>query len=114
MPPPRVADHRTPTSHGGLRKHEWIGGPGVVTATRRSTTTGVVCTPGTFQAGGSTTCTATVTDTSPGMTSAPTGEVTWSSDAVGGFTSPCILMPTSTAESSCTVAYACTIAGEHT
>jgi hypothetical protein len=57
-----------------------------VTFKQAATTTNVVCTPSSPAAGGSTTCTATVSGVGP------TGTVSWASTGTGSFTgSPCTL-----------------------
>src|SRR2546422_756636 len=50
-------------------------GTTVVTALTHATTTGVNCMPASVPVGSATSCTATVTDATPGSASAPTGTV---------------------------------------
>ena len=50
----------------------------------RSTSTAVVCAPSSLVVGAPSTCTATVTDTSPGSPTTPTGTVTFSASPSGG------------------------------
>jgi len=82
----------------------------------RTTTTGVSCTPSTIEAGDSTSCTATVTDTDAG-TSTPQGTVSFSATGSGNSFVPasCILDVTATGDSnSCSVNYSSTQAATHT
>jgi hypothetical protein len=84
------------------------------TAVARTTSTTVECDPEEFQAGGSTECTATVTDTGPGAGSPPMGTVSWESDQTGAFApNPCVLVSTGAESSACSVTYTSTVVGEH-
>src|SRR5437016_4241012 len=71
-----------------------------------TTSTSVTCFPTSVAVNQATTCTATVTDTSPTPT-LPTGMVTFFSSASGSFTppNPCTLGPTSSSTSRCSVSY---------
>src|SRR5207253_4828111 len=51
--------------------------PAAVTATKRSTATSVSCTPASVPVGSPTSCTATVTDATPVVATAPTGTVSF-------------------------------------
>jgi hypothetical protein len=105
--------HAVTGSYGGDETHLDSSGGDTVTVTKRSTQTGVSCTPSSFRAGGNTTCTATVTDTAGGTASTPTGTVSWSSDGTGGFssggspTNSCTLDDTGR----CSITYGATRAG---
>jgi YVTN family beta-propeller protein len=71
------------------------------------TTTILSCQPGTVAIGQATSCTAIVTDTTPGATP-PAGEVSFTSDTTGGSLSSnsCALSPGSTiGQASCAVSY---------
>ncbi|TMI57412.1 PKD domain-containing protein, partial [Candidatus Bathyarchaeota archaeon] len=70
---------------------------------KRSSSTAVVCSPSTVNEGQSTTCTATVTDTSPGTPITPTGTITFTSTPNGLLASP--LKCTLSASASCSVAF---------
>ncbi|MFL5798727.1 MAG: hypothetical protein ACJ77A_12450, partial [Actinomycetota bacterium] len=74
----------------------------------RSTTTSVSCLPVSATVGGSTTCTATVSDTASGSPTNPTGSVSWTSTA-GSFSnsSSCALanVPASSSQSRCNVSF---------
>jgi len=73
--------------------------------TSSSTTTQIVCNPGTVAVNQATQCTATVTDTSPTPTS-PTGTVSFSSSSSGTFSATsCTLASASASTSSCSVTY---------
>jgi hypothetical protein len=90
--------------------------PFQLTVRLRTTSTGVSCTPSTIEAGDSTSCTATVTDTDAG-TSTPQGTVSFSATGSGNSFVPasCILDVTATGDSnSCSVNYSSTQAATHT
>jgi Flp pilus assembly pilin Flp len=71
----------------GDTTHAASTGTTAVTVTPRSTTTTINCTPATIPLNGSTSCSATVTDTALGTKSAPQGTVTWAvvSGGTGAF-----------------------------
>jgi large repetitive protein len=75
--------------------------------TRRATNTTVSCSPSQLGFTQQTKCTATVTDTSAGTKSAPTGSVTWArSGNTGTFSgAPCTLQSVSGDTSKCSVNY---------
>src|SRR3989449_6899524 len=83
----------------------------------RTTTTLVSCAAPEIPLGGSTTCTATVTDTDSGTKSAPLGTVSFSSSPTGGSFTPtsCALSP-GTTSSSCAapVTFSATAAATYT
>jgi hypothetical protein len=83
---------------------------------KRPTRTTVTCEDNTFEAGGSTSCTATVSDTGAGTKTTPTGTVDWSSTESGTFVpDPCALVPTATPSvASCAVVFSSTKAATHT
>src|SRR3989442_10859233 len=79
-----------------------------VRVTKRAPMPSVACVPLSARVNGRTTCTATVTDTSPGTMSVPTGTVTFGSSGTGTFSSPsCSLGPSGT----CSVTYTPTAVG---
>jgi len=85
---------------------------------KRTTTTSVVCAPGSVVVNEPTTCTAVVSDTDSPTKSAPTGTVTFTSSGTGTFSSPgisCTLTP-GTTSSTCSVTYTPSAAngGTHT
>ena len=72
----------------------------------RSTQTSVSCAPGTLAVGGSSTCTATVTDTDAGTAITPAGTVSFGSSGPGSFAgSTCTLAQASPGVASCSVTY---------
>lgn len=82
------------------------------------TTTGLTCAPGTVVVAGTTTCTATVTDTTATRPTTPTGMVTFSSNTSSGAFTPaatCTLSPDGTpGQASCQVTYTPATAGTGT
>jgi Bacterial Ig-like domain (group 1)/Bacterial Ig-like domain (group 3) len=109
-----VGEHELTATYSGSLAHASSSGTATVTVTLRATTTTVECDPEEFQAGGSTECTATVTDTGPGAGSPPMGTVSWESDQTGAFApNPCVLVSTGAESSACSVTYTSTVVGEH-
>ena len=78
-----------------------------VTSSKHPTTTSVSCSPASIAVNDKTTCTATVTDTSPSGATTPSGTVdTWATDVTSGGTfsaSSCTLSEVSTGIASCSV-----------
>jgi hypothetical protein len=103
-------------TYGGDLTHEGSEGRATVQVAKRPTQTSVSCEDSSFEAGGSTNCTATVSDTGGGTKTTPTGSVEWSSDLPATFVpDPCVLTPTVTVGvASCTVVFSSTTAGTHT
>jgi hypothetical protein len=90
-------------AYGGDTRHLASGGEASVQAVKRSTSTSVAC-QSPVMMGSTSTCTATVTDTDAAPASAPTGDVTWSTDGTGSFgPSTCTLTGASVA--TCSVTY---------
>ena len=77
----------------------------VISDGTRSTTTSVSCSPSTIQDFHSTTCTATVTDTSPGTPMTPTGTVSWSSNGPGIFSSTTCTLSGTGGTATCSVSF---------
>src|SRR5438132_256695 len=71
-------------------------GTTVVTALTHATTTGVNCMPASVPVGSATSCTATVTDATPGSASAPTGTVGFTNSGGTFSASSCTLGSAST------------------
>src|SRR3989442_860645 len=93
-------------NYGGDSMHGPSTGGTVVTVSRRSTGTSIGCSPNPVNLAQSTTCTATVTDSSPGVPSTPAGTVGFTSTGAGSFTgSPCSLVAGSIGTASCNVTY---------
>jgi hypothetical protein len=103
-------------TYSGDLTHEGSEGRATVQVAKRPTQTSVSCEDGSFEAGGSTNCTATVSDTGGGTKTTPTGTVDWSSDAQGTFApDPCVLTATATVGvASCEVVFSSTKATTHT
>ncbi|MBO0887751.1 Ig-like domain repeat protein, partial [Candidatus Bathyarchaeota archaeon] len=87
-----------------------------VNVTQRTTGTTVNCTPSTLSLGQSTTCTATVRDTSSGTLITPTGSVTISAapTSSGGFTGNCSLSQSTLGTATCNINYTPSTAGSQT
>ena len=98
--------HTITGTYGGDLTHSGSQGRFDLTVIKRSTSTSVSCSPNFVQPGVSTTCQATVTDTSPGTPITPTGTVTWSSSGAGTFSpsNSCTLSGAG-ATATCTVTY---------
>jgi hypothetical protein len=96
-------------SYPGDVIHSPSTGQTTMTATQRSTTTGVVCAPSLTTPNTPTNCVITVTDTSAGTTVTPTGTIalTTSPASSGTFTpaANCVLSQTSPGVASCSVTY---------
>jgi large repetitive protein len=103
--------HTITGSYGGDAKHSGSSGTDAVTVVKRSTSTSVSCTPSTVPVDDTTTCTATVTDTSGGTKSTPSGTVSWSSDEAGGFSAASCTLD---ADGTCSVTYTPRAVGTHT
>lgn len=91
---PAVLGKTTVTATYAGGSHGDSAGTFDVTAAKRATAVSVGCSPASVTAGGTSTCTATVSDTDPGTKSAPTGTVTFGDTAAGATFTP----------SSCTLA----------
>src|SRR5205809_471465 len=91
--------------------HATSSGNASITATLRSTSASVSCTPNTIAVNGATTCTATVTDTAGAGATTPTGWVSFLTDS-GTFSGgdSCAL----NASGHCSVSYTATVVGPHT
>ncbi len=85
--PPAPASETMTATYGGDTFHSVSSGTSRLTVTQRTTSTTVSCTSPVVINQGSA-CTATVTDTSPGTTSTPTGTVSFSSTGATGTFSP--------------------------
>jgi len=85
--------------------HAGSSGSTVLTTNPRSTSTTVSCNPASVQAGQTTTCSATVTDTGPGTASTPTGAVSWKSSGSGSFSATTCTLSGTGALASCSTSY---------
>ena len=93
-------------NYGGDSTHNTSTGGTAVTVNRRSTGTSISCSPNPVAVAQSTTCTATVTDSSPGTPSTPAGTVGFTSTGAGSFAgSPCNLVAGTNGTASCSVTY---------
>ena len=101
-------------SYGGSDSHQPSSGQASFTVGPRGSATSVTCaSPVTLPSSSS--CTATVRDTSSGATSAPSGSVTWSTSGAGSFSAPsCTLAASSASAATCSVNYTPTASGSHT
>src|SRR5207249_6255675 len=71
----------------------------------RTTSTSVSCSPNKIQNYHSTTCTATVIDTSPGTPITPTGTVAWSNSGPGTFSSTTCTLSGTGGTATCNVTF---------
>jgi probable HAF family extracellular repeat protein len=87
-----TGQHTITASYGGASAHASGGGQTILEVLGRSTSTTLVCEQATLAVGQSTTCTATVTDTSAGQAITPSGAVKLKGSKTDSFTgSPCKL-----------------------
>src|SRR4051794_5247276 len=80
---------------------------------KRASTTDVACFPNPTALNQPTTCTATVSDTSAGNTTAPTGNVTWTKSGTGTLGSTSCTLNGSGSSASCSVTYTPTSGSKH-
>src|SRR5712692_3415249 len=104
--PTAVGTVNVSANYGGDSTHGPSTGGTAVTVSKRSTGTSIGCSPNPVNLAQSTTCTATVTDSSPGAPSTPAGTVGFTSTGAGSFAgSPCNLVAGSIATASCSVTF---------
>src|SRR6266545_4959752 len=104
--PSSAATHTITATYGGDGNHNGSSDPQSLTVSKRVTTTSISCSPSPVTVGQPTTCTATVTDTSSGSTSKPTGTVSnWSSDRTGTFTATSCSLSGTGSSATCSVAF---------
>src|SRR5207245_198284 len=118
-PPPRSAALTITASYSGDASHLSSSGTFVVTALKHETSTEVSCSPALVPVGSPSSCTATVTDATPGSATAPTGTVSFTADLASSAFASCTLGGATTdsagvVSTSCTVSYTSTAAGPHT
>jgi hypothetical protein len=100
-----TGSHQITGSYAGDTAHEPSQGSTQVAVLPRATTTSVACSPVSLTLGaGSTTCTATVTDTA-GNPTAPTLNVGFATNGAGAFSSTSCTLSGSVNQASCTVVY---------
>jgi Bacterial Ig domain/Bacterial Ig-like domain (group 3)/Beta-galactosidase len=104
--------HVISSSYGGDGAHSSSTGTVTLTATTRASSTVASCAPTSVQLSVSTTCTATVNDTTAGAALTPTGNISWSSSGAGSF-SPASCSLGGSGASSCSVTYTASVAGVH-
>src|SRR5437899_12889489 len=91
----------------------------VVTALKHATTTSVSCTPASVPVGSPSSCTATVTDSTPLSATAPSGPVSFSQDTDSTAFASCTLgspttnTTTGAVSTSCSVSYTPATVGAH-
>src|SRR5207302_10095744 len=85
----------------------------VITAGLRPTATTVSCATNPVTYGGSTSCTATVTDTS-GSPTAPTSTASWTTSGSGSFSSGSCTLSGGSSPTTCSVTYTPSAVGAHT
>lgn len=112
----------TPTTSGTLQVSATYAGSStdamstgdtIVTVTTGTTITTITCTPSTVSINQASTCTSTVTDTSQGTTSTPTGIVSWTTTSLGTFDQTSCILAGTLASASCHVIYTATTTGSH-
>jgi hypothetical protein len=114
LTPAAAGTFNVSAAYQGDSTHTASNGGSQVAATLRSTTTGLTCDTNTLNAGSSTTCTATVSDTDAGNTTTPTGSVDFSAvPADGGFASggACQLSESTPGVATCGLTYTPTSPG---
>jgi len=92
-------------TYGGDSTHQGSLGSTSLQVTRRASSTNVSCSPSTLRPKHSTTCQASVTDTSPGTPITPTGFVSWSSSGTGTFSPASCIISGNGPTATCTVTY---------
>src|SRR5207253_1886248 len=109
--PTAVGPHTITASYSGDTSHLSSSGTFVVTALKHETSTAVSCSPASVPVGSPSSCTATVTDSTPLPATAPTGTATFTHalslhaalpSSLGGATTNSLTGAVST---SCTVSY---------
>src|SRR5439155_235452 len=103
--------HTITGAYSGSATHASSSGSTDVTAMLRSSGTSVDCVPPSVPVDGSTTCTATVSDTAGTGASTPTGTVSWTSDGAGTFSAASCTLD---ATGKCSVSYTPTAVGTGT
>src|SRR2546427_7246602 len=119
-PPSTAGPHRIVAKYAGDGAHaDSTSPPAAVTATKHSTATSVSCTPASVPVGSPTSCTATATDATPVVATAPTVTVSFANSGGTFSASSCTLgnantNPTTGAVStSCAVSFTPTASGLH-
>src|SRR2546428_359941 len=108
-PPRSTLFPYTTLFRSGDTTHAMSSGTPVVTALTHATTTGVNCMPASVPVGSATSCTATVTDATPGSASAPTGTVGFTNSGGTFSASSCTLGSASTNPTTGAVSTSCAV-----
>src|SRR5207247_2225629 len=107
-------------TYGGDTIHTGSSGTTTVTVNMHETSTAVSCTPASVPVGSPSSCTATVTDSTPTSASAPSGTVSFTEDLASSAFASCTLDGATTnsltgaVSTSCTVSYTPTPVNPHT
>src|SRR5206468_252226 len=118
--PTVVGPHTITASYGGDASHLGSSGAFVVTALKHETSTEVSCMPAMVPVGSPSSCTATVTDSTPTSASAPSGTVSFRSEEhtselqTRSVVVCSLQLLTKTVSTSCAVSYIPTVVGPHT
>src|SRR5206468_1901304 len=118
--PTVVGPHTITASYGGDASHLGSSGAFVVTALKHETSTEVSCLPAMVPVGSPSSCTATVTDSTPTSATAPSGTVSFTADLSSTAFASCTLGEASTDPLTMAViptrpaCYPPTVAGPHT
>src|SRR2546422_1054390 len=94
--PTVVGPHTITASYGGDASHLGSSGAFVVTALKHETSTEVSCMPAMVPVGSPSSCTATVTDSTPTSATAPSGTVSFTADLASTAFASCTLGGAST------------------
>src|SRR5207244_10334931 len=92
-------------TYGGDSTHQGSLGSTSLQVTKRASSTSVSCSPSALRPKHSTTCQASVTDTSSGTPITPTGSVSWSSSGTGTFSPTSCIVSGDGSTATCTVTY---------
>src|SRR2546427_639957 len=95
--PSTVGTHPITASYGGDTSHLSSSGTFVVTALQHDTSTVVRCAPASVPVGSPSSCTATVTDSTPTSATAPSGTGSFSQDTDSAFASCSLGSPSTNA-----------------
>src|SRR5207244_2686333 len=105
--------HTITATYGGDATHDGSSDIGRASCRESATTTSVSCTPATVPVGSPTSCTATVTDTTPGVATTPTGTVSFTNSGGTFAAASCTLSGTGSS-ASCSVTFTPNASGAHT
>lgn len=108
--------HTVTATYSGDGTYMPVTASATVSVGLRSASTGLVCSPTKVAIGRTTTCAATVTDTSTGTKQAPTGTASFSTNSQGSFSNgaTCTLVEASNSSAKCSLVYSPTAPGTQT